>query len=65
MDNYKRGIMKDLLEIKEAAHVLGISKQTIRNWENKGFISSTRHPVSRYRLYKKEDLQQLLDKINQ
>lgn len=57
--------MKDLLEVKEASEALGVSKQTIKNWEKKGFISSTRHPVSRYRLYKRHDLQALLDKINQ
>jgi len=57
--------MKELLEVKDAAAALGISKQTIKNWEKKGFISSTRHPISRYRLYKKQDLQALLDKINQ
>ena len=56
--------MKELLEVKEASEALGISKQTIKNWEKKGFISSIRHPISRYRLYKRQDLQDLLKHIN-
>lgn len=57
-------IMKDLLEIKEAAAALGVSKGTIKNWEKKGFITSIRHPISRYRLYKREEVQKLLNHIN-
>ena len=56
--------MKELLEVKEASEALGISKQTIKNLEKKGFISSIRHPISRYRLYKRQDLQDLLKHIN-
>jgi DNA (cytosine-5)-methyltransferase 1 len=56
--------IKDYFEVKEASEVLGVCKKTIKNWEKKGFISSIRHPVSRYRLYKREDIQKLLNQIN-
>lgn len=55
---------KDYFEVKEAAELLGVSKQTIKKWEKKGVLSSTRHPVSRYRRYKREDIQNLLKHIN-
>lgn len=55
--------MKEMLEIKEVAQLLNVSTSTVRNWEKKGLVVSVRHPISNYRLYKREDLQALIDKI--
>lgn len=52
----------DYLQIKEAAEFLGVTRATLRNWERHGKLNSHRHPINRYRLYKKEDLESLLKK---
>ncbi|HEX2909869.1 MAG TPA: helix-turn-helix domain-containing protein [Chloroflexia bacterium] len=55
--------IQDYLQIKEAAEFLGISPSTLRNWERTGKITTHRHPVNHYRLYKKADLEALLTAI--
>jgi len=45
------------LTIKEAAKILGITPLTLRNWDKSGRLKAFRHPVNRYRLYKKGDLE--------
>jgi excisionase family DNA binding protein len=52
--------LRDFLRISEAAEYLGVSPNTLRNWENAGKIAAHRHPVNGYRLFKKEDLDALL-----
>ena len=41
--------------------MLGVTTQTIRNWESFGRIRSTRHPVNGYRLFNIKDIEQLLE----
>lgn len=55
--------IEDYLQIKEASELLGVTRATLRNWERHGKLVSHRHPMNRYRLYKKEDLEALLRKI--
>ena len=55
--------LQSYLRIKQAAEFLGVSESTLRNWERGGKITTYRHPISRYRLYKKVDLEMLLKKI--
>lgn len=50
------------LRIKEAAEFLGVSPNTLRNWGRIGKISEYRHPVNNYRLFKEEELRELLTK---
>ena len=50
--------------IKEAAEFLGVSGQTLRNWDWAGKLSPRRHPLNNYRLYKKTELQRLLKRID-
>jgi DNA (cytosine-5)-methyltransferase 1 len=54
----------DYLQIKEASELLGVTATTLRNWEKKGKLLSHRHPINKYRLYKREDLEALLQKID-
>ncbi|WP_145277217.1 MerR family transcriptional regulator [Planctomycetes bacterium SV_7m_r] len=56
--------LKDFLRISEAAEYLGVSSKTLRNWENAGKIDAYRHPVNGYRLFKPEELDALLAKLN-
>jgi MerR family copper efflux transcriptional regulator len=55
--------LKDFLRISEAAEYLGVSPNTLRNWENAGKIAAHRHPVNGYRLFKQEELDELLRPI--
>jgi len=57
--------ISDFLRISEAAEYLGVSPNTLRNWENAGKITAHRHPVNDYRLFKKEDLDALLEMLNE
>ena len=44
--------LRDFLRISEAAEYLGVSPNTLRNWERTGKILAHRHPVNRYRLFR-------------
>jgi len=56
--------LKDYLTIKDAAQLLGVNPATLRRWDNKGKLKTLRHPINRYRLYKKEDLGLLLAELS-
>ena len=55
--------LKDFLRISEAAGYLGVSPNTLRNWENAGKIAAHRHPVNGYRLFKQAELDALLRQV--
>ena len=55
--------LKDFMRISEAAEYLGVSPNTLRNWQNAGKIAAHRHPVNGYRLFKQEELDALLRPI--
>lgn len=48
------------LTVGEAADFLGVSAATLRNWDRLGKVHAARHPVNRYRLYRREQLEALL-----
>lgn len=51
------------INIKAAAKLLGVSALTLRNWDKKKKLIAFRHPINNYRVYKYEDIQKFLDKI--
>lgn len=53
----------DYMMVKEAAEFLGITPVTLRRWEKDKKVKSYRNPQNKYRLYLKEDLEELLQKI--
>jgi MerR family copper efflux transcriptional regulator len=55
--------LTDFLRISEAAEYLGVSPNTLRNWENAGKIAAHRHPVNGYRLFKQAELDALLRQV--
>lgn len=57
--------LRAFLRITDAAEYLGVSPNTLRNWENAGKIAAHRHPVNSYRLFKKEDLDALLIQLRE
>ena len=57
--------LSDYLRISDAADYLGVSPNTLRNWENAGKIVARRHPVNHYRLFKKDELDALLEQLQE
>ena len=55
--------LRDYFRISEAAEYLGVSPNTLRNWERAGKIEAQRHPVNHYRLFRQQDLDALLDRV--
>lgn len=55
----------DYLRIGEAASYLGVSAGTLRNWERTGKITTFRHPLNSYRLYRRRDLDEILRQIGE
>ena len=55
--------LSEYLRISEAAEYLGVSPNTLRNWQNAGKIVAHRHPMNSYRLFKKEELDALLKQV--
>jgi excisionase family DNA binding protein len=53
--------LDEYMTITEAAEFLGVCKNTLRNWGNAGKVPEHRHPVNNYRLYRRDELQALLD----
>ncbi len=52
--------LSNFMKIADAAEYLGVCPNTLRNWESAGKILAHRHPVNGYRLFKKEQLDELL-----
>ncbi len=57
--------LSDYLQISEAAEYLGVSPNTLRNWERAGKIVAHRHPMNAYRLFVREELDALLQQVQQ
>lgn len=55
---------KGYLTVKQAAEFLGVTIMTLHRWDAKGKLKAMRHPINRYRLYKRSDLEKLLKRIS-
>ncbi len=51
------------LTIKEAAELLEVTPLTLRNWDKNGKLKALRHPINNYRVYKKEDIESLIEDL--
>ena len=63
INRIKKPPIKRFLTIKEASNLLGVTPLTLRNWDKAGKIRAFRHPINNYRLYKQEDIELFLRKI--
>ena len=54
---------ENLLTVKQAASLLGVSVITLRRWDDTGKFRARRHPINGYRLYRRADVGRLLLKI--
>lgn len=53
-----------LITIKQAAALLGVTPLTLRNWDKSGKLSAFRHPLNNYRVYKRSDIEALIEQIS-
>lgn len=51
------------LSLKQVACLFEVTRATVRRWSNRGIITGYRHPVNNYRLFKVEDVEELLCKM--
>ena len=51
------------LSIKKAAATLGVSPLTLRNWDKKGALVAYRNPLNNYRVYRTDQIELFLRKI--
>jgi excisionase family DNA binding protein len=49
----------DLITVKEAAALLGVSIVTLRRWDDTGKFKARRHPINGYRLYSAAEVRRL------
>ena len=54
----------DYLTINQASRLLGVSRATLRNWDASAKLIARRHPINRYRLYLKSELEDLLKELH-
>jgi len=59
----EKNILDDYITIKYAAEYIGVAPITLRRWDEAGKPKAKRHPMSRFRLYKKSDLDKILKEI--
>jgi MerR family copper efflux transcriptional regulator len=55
--------LQDYLTIREAANLVGVSPSTLRAWDRAGKLKAARNPMNHYRLYRREDVEALLARI--
>ncbi len=53
----------ELLTIGDAARLLGVSLSTLRNWDRAKKLKARRHPINRYRLYERREVEVLSRRI--
>ncbi|MCC6148840.1 MAG: helix-turn-helix domain-containing protein [Planctomycetes bacterium] len=54
---------EELLTVSQAAVFMGVSSNTIRNWDRSGKLKAVRHPMNKYRLYNRKQLEAVLRKL--
>lgn len=59
----KEQTKNDYITIGEAAKFLGVTAETLRNWDKAGKLVAYRHPINQYRLYSKAQLVKLMQRI--
>lgn len=54
---------KKYYTIKQTAKILGVTPLTLRNWDKRGKLKPYRHPINNYRIYKHQQLELFLRKL--
>lgn len=51
------------ITIKKAARLLHVSPLTLRNWDKRGVLKPYRHPINNYRIYRLDQIEAFLRRI--
>ncbi|HHD92347.1 MAG TPA: MerR family DNA-binding transcriptional regulator [Candidatus Portnoybacteria bacterium] len=51
------------ITIKQAAKFLHVTPTTLRNWDKSGKLRSYRHPINNYRLYRLDQIELFIRRI--
>ena len=51
--------MNELLSVAQVADMLSVSKQTVRAWDKQGKLKAERHPINKYRVYRKTNIEKI------
>ncbi len=51
------------VSIQKAAKMLGVSPLTLRNWDKKGTFVAYRNPLNNYRVYRADQLELFLRRV--
>jgi excisionase family DNA binding protein len=54
---------KRYITVNEVSRLLGVTPLTLRNWDKAGKLVALRNPLNNYRIYKKDDIDLFLRKI--
>ena len=54
---------KKYFTIKETAKIIGVTPLALRNWDKNGKLKAYRNPINHYRVYKPEEIELFLRKI--
>ena len=57
-------VTKKDYSLNEVSEILGKSKETLRRWDRDGKFKAVREPISQYRIYKKEQVNLLLEQLS-
>lgn len=57
------GALRGYLRRNDAARYLGVSNSILSSWAKKGKIKSYQHPITYRVIYKKTDLEEIIDNI--
>ena len=52
------------ITIKKASKLLHVTPLTLRNWDKRGILKPYRHPVNNYRIYKLDQIEMILRKLD-
>jgi len=53
------------ITIKDAAKLLHVTPLTLRNWDKKGLLKPYRNPINNYRMYRLDQIESFLRRIEQ
>lgn len=58
-------VKAEFVLVKETAEMLGVCPNTIRAWGASGKITEYRHPVNGYRMFKRDEIDRLIQKMRE
>ncbi len=53
------------ITIKEASRLIHVTPLTLRNWDKKGILKPYRNPINNYRMYRLDQIEGFLRRIEQ